>query len=49
MKLKFPGSNIFGIGFVLDVSNFEEDESIYFKITLSERDSEHDVYVLINF
>ena len=48
-EIKVSGSNIFGIGFVLDVSNFEEDESIYFKIILSERDSEHDVYVLINF
>ena len=49
-EIKIPTTgNSLGIGLILDVSRFQEDESIYFKITLSERDSKKDVKVFINF
>ena len=49
-EIKIPTTgNSLGIGLILDVSKFQVDESIYFKITLSERDSEKVFQVLINF
>ena len=48
-EVKVTTGDYIAVGFVLDISEFKENDPIYFTITLSDRDAKYGVSVLINF